>query len=177
APRTINQTREAHKPAKPTNSWGASRTMIQLDGPQSGPSFWKLQLPPGIQHYFITLFLNACLPPFPLCVICDFCGTPPLRDLRDLREPPSATSEGDLRETPSATSAGDLPSTYIPICTTFKKVKYRGTQNHFQRVLLPLISQILLIFSHSRSAFLGSVLSIHNLHSPTEQFRQRLRIP
>src|SRR5690606_121966 len=37
---TINQTREAHKPAKPTNSWGASRTMIQLDGPQSGPSFW-----------------------------------------------------------------------------------------------------------------------------------------
>src|SRR5690606_20386649 len=38
--RIINQTREAHKPAKPTNSWGASRTMIQLDGPQSGPSFW-----------------------------------------------------------------------------------------------------------------------------------------
>src|SRR5690606_20210186 len=35
-----HRAREAHKPAKPTNSWGASRTMIQLDGPRSGPSFW-----------------------------------------------------------------------------------------------------------------------------------------
>src|SRR5690606_31724174 len=45
--RTINQTREAHKPAKPTNSWGALRTMIQLDGPQSGPSSFVLALADG----------------------------------------------------------------------------------------------------------------------------------
>src|SRR5690606_25193045 len=29
---TISQTREAHKPANPTNSWGASRTILHLDG-------------------------------------------------------------------------------------------------------------------------------------------------
>src|SRR5690606_3521826 len=44
ARRTINQTREAHKPAKPTNSWGAQRTMIQLDGPRIGPSTLILAL-------------------------------------------------------------------------------------------------------------------------------------
>src|SRR5690606_12154693 len=31
--RDLNQTREAHKPAKPTTSWDAPRTKIQLDGP------------------------------------------------------------------------------------------------------------------------------------------------
>src|SRR5690606_26638193 len=30
--RTIHPTRDAHQPAKPTNSLGALRTMIQLDG-------------------------------------------------------------------------------------------------------------------------------------------------
>src|SRR5690606_29551809 len=45
--RTINQTREAHKPAKPTNSWGASRTMMQLDGTLG------LQLPPKEPVSFI----------------------------------------------------------------------------------------------------------------------------
>src|SRR5690606_15833322 len=36
--RTINQTRAAHKPAKPTSSWNALRTMIQLGGPRCGRS-------------------------------------------------------------------------------------------------------------------------------------------
>src|SRR5690606_19687709 len=42
ARRTINQTREAHNPAKPTNSWGALRTMIQLGGTLCGPSHRSL---------------------------------------------------------------------------------------------------------------------------------------
>src|SRR5690606_21028840 len=33
----FNQTREAHKPAKPTNSWGAPRSMIQQHGSLRGP--------------------------------------------------------------------------------------------------------------------------------------------
>src|SRR5690606_5806503 len=40
--RTISQTREAHNPAKPTNSWGALRTMIQLGGTLCGPSHRSL---------------------------------------------------------------------------------------------------------------------------------------
>src|SRR5690606_1848473 len=40
--RTINQTREAHKPAKPTNSWGALRAMIQLGGKLCRPSHRSL---------------------------------------------------------------------------------------------------------------------------------------
>src|SRR5690606_28790953 len=67
APRTINQTREAHKPAKPTNSWAAQRTMIQLDGAQSAPSrLNRFQLFPMLVYLhdgvvYIVHFLAFCL--------------------------------------------------------------------------------------------------------------------
>src|SRR5690606_20213530 len=50
--RTISQTREAHTPAKPTNSWIALLTMIQLGGTLCCPSHrsllsFSLYLPGG----------------------------------------------------------------------------------------------------------------------------------
>src|SRR5690606_20854919 len=53
--RTINQTREAHKPARPTNSWDALRTMTQLRRALRGPSHRSL-------HSF-----SLCLPGGALC--------------------------------------------------------------------------------------------------------------
>src|SRR5690606_37774755 len=45
-------TREAHKPAKPTNSWGATRTVIKLD--HSGIRDFKLGADPG--HFINSKF-------------------------------------------------------------------------------------------------------------------------